>query len=70
MIYHILGPKGTFTELALKSVLKDDDKIIYHHSIEETLKHVDDTSLGIVPIENTLEGYVLPAIDHIYQNQL
>lgn len=70
MIYHILGPRGTFTELALNSFMKDEQKIIYHHTIEETLKHVDENSLGLVPIENTMEGYVLSTIDHIYQNQL
>lgn len=70
MVYHILGPKGTFTELALTTYQKDQIEIIYHNTIEETLHRVDAYSLGVVPIENTMEGYLMPTMDHLFSNQL
>lgn len=70
MKYVVLGPKGTFSELAYLKIKTSEDIVEYRNTIEEVLATVDMHSLGIVPIENTLDGYIQPSLDGIFKNAL
>jgi prephenate dehydratase len=60
-----LGPRGTFTEEALRASAPADVEEIPYPTIYETVMAVHDreTDLGIVPIENSLEGSVTTTLD-------
>jgi prephenate dehydratase len=60
-----LGPAGTFTEEALRASAPGEVDEIPYPSIYETIMavHERDTELGIVPIENSLEGAVTTTLD-------
>jgi prephenate dehydratase len=68
--YLVLGPEGTFTDLAYQKIKNDDDIADYRSSIEDVLSAVSEDALGIVPIENTLDGYIQPSLDGIFKNRL
>lgn len=63
-----LGPEGTFSEEALMDNMPEGD---YHPfpypSIREVLKAVQrgDAALGLVPIENSIEGSVVITLDSL-----
>jgi len=60
----VLGPKGTFTDLAAQLYIKNQEHvIIYQKSINDTFMGMSDADLGIVPLENTLEGFIQPTLD-------
>lgn len=65
----VLGPKGTFSESALNKYIEQSGKnldICYFNSIPEVFKNIGNGSnIGIVPIENTLDGYVQRSIDSL-----
>jgi prephenate dehydratase len=61
-----LGPEGTFTEEALLANMPGGDLFPYpYKSIREVMAAVDEGSaaLGLVPIENSLEGSVAVTLD-------
>lgn len=60
-----LGPAGTFTEEALRASAPGPVEEVPFASIYETVMAVHDreTDLGIVPIENSLEGAVTTTLD-------
>lgn len=61
-----LGPEGTFTEEALLANLPGDGLHPFPHaSIREVLQAVQggEAALGVVPIENSLEGSVALTLD-------
>lgn len=62
-----LGPEGTFTETAARSVTHHDDaaSLVACHDIPQVFRHVSDglADQGVVPIENTLEGSVTATLD-------
>lgn len=61
-----LGPRGTFTEEALRaSAPPGDHEEVPYPSIYETVMavHERETDLAIVPIENSLEGAVTTTLD-------
>jgi len=68
--YFILGPEGTFTDLAYQKIKNNDDIADYRPSIEDVLSSLSENTLGIVPIENTLDGYIQPSLDGIFKNRL
>lgn len=63
----ILGPKGTFSENAAlkyeKNIKTSFDKVFYK-SIPLTFLAVNnECDIGIIPVENTLDGYVQRSLD-------
>lgn len=62
-----LGPEGTFTEQAARAVTidKPDTKLLACHDIPQVFRSVSDgyATVGVVPIENTLEGSVTATLD-------
>lgn len=65
--YAFLGPKGTFTEEALLSVAAEDAEQIDCVSIPEVFEAVERgrADLGVVPIENSVEGSVPATLDSL-----
>ncbi len=68
----ILGPKGTFSEVAFLQYKKENPqaKAIYFQTLEETTKSLQTLDKIIVPLENTLEGYVQQMIDFLISNEV
>ncbi|MCF7932741.1 MAG: ACT domain-containing protein [Acholeplasmataceae bacterium] len=67
----VLGPEGTFSDLAAKMITKDDDHIIYRDTIEDVLKTVGTQAThALVPIENALDGFIYRTLDGIYEHTL
>lgn len=62
-----LGPKGSFTYTASHAHFGDDNLQAYA-TISACIKAVDqgEVNLGIVPIENTIEGTVNLSLDSLY----
>ncbi len=61
-----LGPKGTFTEEALRSVgTAEGDELVAFQSIQDVIAGVErgDADKGIVAIENSIEGSVNTTLD-------
>ena len=69
-----LGPAGTFSELATKKYIQKTNKnieIAFYPTITKIFKAIDEEcELGIVPIENTLDGYVQLVLDLLAQANL
>ena len=66
-----LGPEGTFCDVACKAYLKKSNKdlrIKYYPSIKKTIEGISECSIGVIPFENSLDGYVLEAIDNLIKN--
>jgi prephenate dehydratase len=67
----ILGPVGTFSELAfLKYTQTDRAEAVYYHSIEATFDALDECDMAIVPLENTLDGFVQSTLDLLFERDL
>ena len=69
--YGYLGPKGTHCEEALQVFLADDKTVVESYpSIEQVIVSVEngETSHGIVPFENSIEGTVNLTLDLIAGN--
>lgn len=60
----VLGPKGTYSDLAVKE-LKSFYEIVYYSSILEVLDHVNEDMDALVPFENSLDGFVMESLDGI-----
>ncbi|RJX25554.1 MAG: ACT domain-containing protein [Acholeplasma sp.] len=63
MNYVVLGPQGTFSDLAYQHFQQEGDTVIYEDSIEKVFKRLGEKDYAIVPIENTLEGYIQTTLD-------
>lgn len=63
----VLGPVGTFSDCAAKKYVdayRLDLEPVYYNSIDETFHAVGDgCKFGLIPIENTLDGYVQRTLD-------
>lgn len=61
----VLGPNGTFCELAFnKFNINNLYEPIFYNSIEETYKSINnDTDYAIIPLENILNGYIQQSLD-------
>jgi prephenate dehydratase len=69
-----LGPEGTFAEraaLAYAAELKKDCRIILYPSISDVFAAAGkECDMGVVPIENMLEGYVQVTLDLLLTTKL
>ncbi|MCA1031903.1 prephenate dehydratase [Bacillus timonensis] len=65
-----LGPKATFTELAVKKLFPQDVTIPYK-TIPECIDatHKQEVTFCVVPIENAIEGSVNLTIDYLFHEQ-
>lgn len=63
-----LGPESSFTHTATKTAFPDQELVPYH-SIPACIKAVEfsEVDLGVVPIENTIEGSVNTTVDYLFQ---
>ncbi len=66
----VLGPEGTFTEIAARRFFKDA-KFEYCDTVSEVFDAVDKgTEFGVVAIENSLEGSVNTTMDCLMEYDL
>ncbi len=70
----VLGPKGTYTEKAAKEYLKNrkiKGELSYHRTLRKTFDAIgNECSLGVIPIENTLDGFVQIILDLLTHSDL
>lgn len=65
----VLGPEGTFSDLAAQMYLKscaEQQQLIYYPTICKTISAMDADTDAIVPFENVLDGFVTETLDTIY----
>ena len=65
----LLGPKGTYCSLA-SQLLKEQYELVYFPNIIKTINKTTEEQCSLVPIENTLDGFVVEALDAIIKNKL
>lgn len=71
MTIGVLGPKGTFSDLALKKYLKTNKATPYYYqTLDQTVSALEHLDKIIVPLENTLEGYVQPILDFMIRQDV
>ena len=63
----VLGPKGTYCDIASKK-LDDKYNVLYYPSILKTSLAVNENIDGLLPFENTLDGFVMETLDNIIKN--
>lgn len=62
----VLGPAGTFCDMAFNKFNKDDKyEAVYYPSIKKTIEAIDEIGLAILPFENSLDGYVVESVDKL-----
>ena len=70
----VLGPSGTFSEFAAKKYIEKFNKnikVVFYPTIKKVFDAIGkECELGIVPIENTLDGYVQITLDLLSQVNL
>lgn len=67
----ILGPKGTFSDVAFHKYKKDQQmEAFYYTTLEETTQSLSVLDKIIVPLENTLEGYVQQILDFLIREKV
>ena len=71
----VLGPEGTFSEVAVKKYLNMNalkGELIYFSSIEESVKALryETIDLAIVPLENLLDGFVQLTLDLLLEEKV
>lgn len=68
-----LGPSGTFSEVAaikLSEALKEEFKVELYPTISLAAKNIAREGFGILPFENTLDGYVQETLDMLHKYNL
>jgi len=77
MIIGVLGPTGSYSEKAAKQWIAEQENIKdvslqYYDDIPDTVSAVLDrtTDLGIIPIENSIEGSVGITLDLLLENDI
>ena len=65
--YAYLGPSGTFTEAALRTVASSEDLLTPYSNVTAALDSVRSgkADLALVPIENSIEGVVARTLDEL-----
>ncbi|MEM2022467.1 MAG: prephenate dehydratase [Archaeoglobaceae archaeon] len=61
----VLGPKGSFSEEVALRLINSRLPLIYYSTTDEIIKAVEmgEVDYGVVPIENSINGTVLPVLD-------
>ena len=73
MKIRILGPKGTYSDIALDKYLENKNINVereYCPSILQTIKNIVSEEYAILPFENTLDGFVVESLDRIIEEEL
>lgn len=68
-----LGPSGTFSEVACKKLSEFEGKdyqIEFYPTISLAAKKIAEYGFGILPFENTLDGYVQETLDMLHKYNL
>lgn len=69
-----LGPRGTFCEIGSNKYIDKIDnntEVIFYPTITKVFNAINkDCEIGIIPIENTLDGYVQLSLDLLSQASL
>ena len=70
----VLGPAGTFTDLAAKTYINkqigQEITIDYFNSFDAVFNSVTDDNLGLLPLENQLDGFVLATLEKLKQHPI
>ena len=70
----VLGPRGTFSDSASQAyinTLSEPVEQVYYSSIDEAMYGIgEDCDFGIVPVENTLDGFVDRTLDILLERDL
>lgn len=70
----VLGPAGTFTDLAAKTYINkqigQEITIDYFNSFDAVFNSVTDDNLGLLPLENQLDGFVLATLEKLKQRPI
>ena len=70
----VLGPTGTYTEKAAKEYMQRrqlDGQLHYYSTMRKTLDAIGtECSYGVIPIENTLDGFVQIILDLLTHSKL
>mgnify|MGYP001770201799 FL=1 len=66
-----LGPKATFTHLAVSKFFQNDAELIPYRTIPHAMDAVvnHETTIAVVPLENALEGSVNLTIDYLIHEE-
>jgi prephenate dehydratase len=67
-----LGPKGTFTEIAVKKISKDEINHIPYQHLNNLMEDIENNKIkiGVIPIENSIEGGVNITLDLLVKYNL
>lgn len=71
----VLGPKGTFCDIAAQQYLKSkslEGEIVFFSTIDESVKALNDScfDIAIIPLENSLDGYVQRSLDLLLEEEV
>lgn len=69
MKFSVLGPEGTFADAAAKAYLKTqpytDVQFDYHPTFDQVYQSVSGDNIGLLPLENQLDGYVSATLQRL-----
>ena len=68
----VLGPRGSFSEEAALNLVGSRLPLVYCSTTDEIIKLVEDGKVdyGLVPIENSINGTVLPVLDALLNHDV
>jgi len=67
----VLGPSGTFSETAYYKLCgQNESEIVFEPTIASVFERLKETDGAVVPIENTLDGFVSQTIDELIERNL
>ncbi len=64
----VLGPKGTYSEKAATAYMPKA-KIIFKKTIDDIFNDLEESDLAVVPVQNTLSGYIDESLTHIREER-
>lgn len=67
----VLGPSGTFSETAYYKLCDPkESEIVFEPTIASVFDRLKEADAAVVPIENTLDGFVSQTIDELFERRL